>query len=139
MQNQKLERLNLEDFQSSEHQQMLEAIYQAVKQNEQDPDSFLQEALAEGELAALFPSISGEQPEEKKVDEKRELEDILYTIMRMRQNSVNTRIQDYRFLQDNQESTLEVDEQRAFQANLMKLIRMRGILDKALAAPLQFD
>lgn len=139
MQNQKLERLNLEDFQSSEHQQMLDAIYQAVKQNEQDPDSFLQEALAEGNLADLFSNTSGDQAEEKKVDEKRELEDILYTIMRMRQNSVNTRIQDYRFLQDNQESTLEVDEQRAFQANLMKLIRMRGILDKALAAPLQFD
>ncbi|NPV41071.1 MAG: DNA primase [Anaerolineae bacterium] len=139
MQNQKLERLNLEDFQSSEHQQMLDAIYQAVKQNEQDPDSFLQEALAEGNLADLFSNTSGDQAEEKKVDEKRELEDILYTIMRMRQNSVNTRIQDYRFLQDNQESTLEVDEQRAFQANLMKLIRMRGILDKALAAPLQID
>jgi DNA primase len=139
MQNQKLERLNLEDFQSSEHQQMLDAIYQAVKQNEQDPDSFLQEALAEGNLADLFSNTSGDQAEEKKVDEKRELEDILYTIMRMRQNSVNTRIQDYRFLQDNQEPTLEVDEQRAFQANLMKLIRMRGILDKALAAPLQFD
>jgi DNA primase len=139
MQNQKLERLNLEDFQSSENQQMLDAIYQAVKQNEQDPDSFLQEALSEGNLAELFSNTSGDQPEEKKVDEKRELEDILYTIMRMRQNSVNTRIQDYRFLQDNQESTLEVDEQRAFQANLMKLIRMRGILDKALAAPLQFD
>jgi hypothetical protein len=99
----------------------------------------LQEALAEGNLADLFSNTSGDQAEEKKVDEKRELEDILYTIMRMRQNSVNTRIQDYRFLQDNQESTLEVDEQRAFQANLMKLIRMRGILDKALAAPLQFD
>ena len=139
MQNQKLERLNVEDFQSSEHQQMLEAVYLAVKQNEQDPDSFLQETLAEGDLAVLFPETSGESQEEKKVDEKRELEDILYTIMRMRQNSVNTRIQDYRFLQDNQESPPEIDEQRAFQVNLMKLIRMRGILDKALAAPLQFD
>ena len=31
------------------------------------------------------------------------------------------------------------EERRAFQINLMKFIRLRGILDKALAAPLQFD
>jgi len=139
MQNQKMERLSGEDLHYSEHQQALAVVYEAVKQNDQDPDSFLQESLAEGILAALNLNIAAQQPEEKKVDEKRELEDILRTIMLIRQNAVNARIQEYRFLQDNQEAPAEEGEQQSFQSNLIKLIRLRGILDKALAAPLQFD
>ncbi len=139
MQNQKMERLTADDFQFSEHQQALEAINSAVKQNEQEPESYLQESLADGTLAALNLTISAEPPTEKKVDEKRELEDILRTIMLIRQNMVNTRIQEYRFLQDEQEMPADEEERRAFQINLMKFIRLRGILDKALAAPLQFD
>ncbi len=139
MQNQKLERVSAEDFQFSEHQQALDAVNNAIKQTDQDPEAFLQESLADGTLAALNLSISGEQPSEKKVDEKRELEDILRTIMLLRQNAVNTRLQEYRFLQDNQGTPADKEEQKAFQANLVKLISLRGILDKALAAPLQFD
>jgi len=139
MQNQRLERLTADDFQFSEHQQTLEVIYQAVKQNDQDADSYLQESLSEGALAALNLDAASQQPDEKKVDEKRELEDILRTIMLIRQNSVTARIQEYRFLQDNQAAPAEKEEQRAFQNNLMKLIRLRGMLDKALATPLQFD
>jgi DNA primase len=139
MQNQKMERLTTVDFQFSEYQQALDTIYQALKQSDQDQDTYLQESMADGTLSALNLNISLEQPEERKVDEKRELEDILRTIMLIRQNGVNTSIQEYRFLQDNQETPPTQEEQHDFQTNLMKLIRLRGILDKALAAPLQLD
>lgn len=138
MQSQKLDRLTREDFQFSEHQQLIESIYQAVKQNDIDPDEYLQNNLADEEII-LPEGLSKDKPEEEKVDEKRELEDIIRTIMLIRQYAVNTQIQAYRFLQDNQTEPVEESDQKSFQKNLVKLIQNRGVLDKALAGPFQLD
>lgn len=137
MQSQKLERLAREDFQFSEHQQLIESIYQAVKQNDMDPDEYLQMNLADEGLE-LPEGLSAEKPEEE-VDEKRELEDIIRTIMLVRQYAVNTQIQAYRFLQDNQTEPAEESDRKSFQNNLVKLIQTRGVLDRALAGPFQLD
>jgi hypothetical protein len=79
------------------------------------------------------------KPTDDKVDEKRELEDILRTILLLRLNAVNTQVQEYRFLQDQQVEAAEKEDQKTFQTNLVSLIRLRGVLDKALATPLQLD
>ncbi len=139
MQNQKLSRLIEDDFEFSEHQQLLKLIYQALKQSEVEPDQYLQEVISEEFSGLLESEPQSGQPEEKKVDEKRELEDIIRTIMLIRQYAVNTQIQDLRFLQDNQAEPAEKTDRDAFQKNLMKLIQMRGVLDKALASPFQLD
>ncbi len=139
LQSQKLERISVEDFQFSEFQQLFTKIEQAVKQDEIDADRFLQENMDEELAAALEGDSLLTQTEDRIVDEKRELEDIIRTLMLMRQNAVNAQIHDYRFLQDNQTNLLDEKDQKAFQANLIKLIRMRGILDKALASPFQMD
>ena len=138
MQNQNLDRLSHEDFQLSEHQQVFTLIDEAMKQNDVDPEEYLQEKLAEDMTAALEPQIMP-KPSEEKVDEKRELEDILRTILLMRLNAVNTQVQEYRFLQDQQEAEGDKTDQKAFQTNLVGLIRLRGVIDKALATPLQLD
>jgi hypothetical protein len=94
-----------------------------------------------GEISDMIPesaSLPGES-EEEKVDEKRELEDIIRTIMLIRQNAVNSQIQEYRFLQDNQSAPVEKSDQQIFQENLMKLIQSRRVLDKVLASPLQVE
>lgn len=139
LQSQKLERISVNDFSFSEFQQLFTKIEQAVKQDELDPDQYLQENMEE----ELSSALEGDSPlthsEERIVDEKRELEDIIRTLMLMRQNAVNSQIHEFRFLQDNQDEPVEGKDQKAFQANLMKLIRMRGILDKALASPFQLD
>jgi DNA primase len=139
MQNQNLERLTVDDFQFSEHRLAVELIYQAIKQSDMDPELYLQEKLAEEITVAMETLASPNQTDDHKVDEKRELEDILRTIMLLRQNAVNTQIQEYRFLQNDQEAAPAEADLQAFQNNLMQLIRLRGILDKALATPLQFD
>jgi DNA primase len=138
MQNQNLERLVREDFQLSEHQQVFTLIDEAMKQNDIDPEEYLQDKLAEDMTTALEPQIMP-KPSEEKVDEKRELEDILRTILLMRLNAVNTQVQEFRFLQDQQETEEDKTDQKAFQTNLVGLIRLRGVIDKALATPLQLD
>lgn len=139
MQNQKLERLAQEDFTFSENQQILELIYQAIKQSDIDPDDFMAARL--DEISGIIPESSNlpGESESEKVDEKRELEDIIRTIMLIRQNAVNSQIQEYRFLQDNQSETIEKLDQQVFQKNLLKLIQSRRVLDKALASPLQVE
>ena len=138
MQNQNLDRLTQGDFQRSDHQDVFVLIEEAVKQDNQDPEEYLQERLAE-EMAASLEPQPAPKPSDEKVDEKRELEDILRTILLLRLNAVNTQVQEYRFLQDQQEEAAEKEDQKTFQTNLVSLIRLRGVLDKALATPLQLD
>ena len=103
MQNQSLERLAQSDFQFSEHQEVFALIAEAVKQDKLDPEEYLQGKLAEDMAAALEPQPAPKSSHEK-VDEKRELEDILRTVLLLRLSAVNTQVQEYRFLQDQQES-----------------------------------
>jgi DNA primase len=138
MQNQNLDRLTQGDFQRSDHQEVFALIEEAVKQDNQDPEEYLQERLAE-EMAASLEPQPAPKPTDDKVDEKRELEDILRTILLLRLNAVNTQVQEYRFLQDQQVEAAEKEDQKTFQTNLVSLIRLRGVLDKALATPLQLD
>ncbi len=138
MQNQNLERLSRNDFQLSEHQQILTLIEEAMKQNDVDPEEYLHNNLTE-EMAAAMEPQPAPKPSEEKMDEKRELEDILRTILLMRLNAVNNQVQEYRFLQDQQENENDKEDQKIFQTNLVSLIRLRGVIDKALATPLQLD
>jgi len=139
LQTQKLERLNMSDFQFSEHQQLLDLLHQALKQNEIESDQYLQENIPD-ELASLLenPPLAAHK-ENEKIDESRELEDIIRTLMLIRQHAVNAQIQGYRFMQDQQTDPAEQDDRLTFQKNLMRLIQARAILDKVLAAPLQLD
>ncbi len=139
MQNQSLERLSEADFQSSQHQHLLELIFQANQQTELEPDEFMQEKMSD-ELGALFePLNQAGTDREEKVDDQRELEDILRTVMLARQYAVNYQIQEYRFLQEAEGGQAGEAEKQVFQNQLIKLIRLRGVLDKALATPLQLD
>jgi DNA primase len=138
MQNQNLDRVSQSDFQFSEHQDVFALVEEAVKQDSLDPEVYLREKLAE-EMAGLLEPQAAPIPSDEKVDEKRELEDILRTILLMRLNAVNTQVQEYRFLQDQTDVEVDKEDQKAFQNNLVGLIRLRGVLDKALATPLQLD
>jgi DNA primase len=138
MQNQDMERLSQNDFQLSEHQQIFNLIEEAIKQTEVDPEEYLQEKLADEITSMLEPALSP-QPSKEKVDEKRELEDILHTILRMRLNAVNLQIEEYKFMQAEQEEEINKTDRQAFLSATSSLIRLRGLLDKALAAPLQLD
>jgi len=136
LQNQRLDRLSADDFLFSEHQQLMKLIYQSLTQNEMDSDQYLQKKMAE---EFPIPLDLPKESDHKKVDEKKELEDIIRTVMLLRQNAVNAQIQEYRFLQSNQAEPVEKADLQSFQDSLMKLIKTRGVLDKSLAGPILLD
>ncbi len=138
MQNQNLERVAQNDFQLSQHQDVFALVEEAIKQDTHDPEVYLRERLAE-DMAALLEPQPTPGPADEKVDEKRELEDILRTILLMRLNAVNTQVQEFRFLQDQPDVEVDPEDRKTFQSNLVQLIKLRGVLDKALATPLQLD
>ena len=59
--------------------------------------------------------------------------------MQLRQNQVNGLISQLRFLESSQEEHPDKTERAAQQENFMKLIKARGLLDKALAKPMILD
>ncbi len=139
LQSQKLERLSMNDFQFSEHQQLLDLLHMALKQNDIESDQYLQENISD-ELAGLLenPPLTFFR-ENEKVDESKELEDIIRTLILIRQHAVNAQIKGYRFMQEQQTESSEPDDLSTLQKNLMRLIQARANLDKVLAAPLQLD
>ena len=77
---------------------------------------------------------------EKKDASDRELEEVIRLIMQLRQIQVNGLISQMRFLESNQEEQPDkAGAERCQQENFMKLIKARGLLDKALAKPMILD
>ena len=142
LQKEALERISAADFSYSEHSQIAEIIFKSITQNELDPAHFIQERLAEDVDLILEKSIKlnpAETEKEKKDASDRELEEVIRLIMQLRQIQVNGLISQMRFLESNQEEKPEKQEQKVQQENFMKLVRARGLLDKALAKPMILD
>jgi hypothetical protein len=123
MQNQKMERLTTVDFQFSEYQQALDTIYQALKQSDQDPDTYLQESMADGTLSALNLNISLEQRRSGRWMKSGNWKISCAPSCSSAKTASTLPFSEYRFLQDNQETPPTQEEQHDFQTNLMKLIR----------------
>jgi DNA primase len=142
MQSNKLERLAADDFLLTEHQQMAAIIYKALNQDELEPVHFVAENLPDGMEGILEekPQPPAPEPSPSLGDrEKRALEEVVRQVMHIRQMTIHSRINQLRFLQENQESGEENEDPDAYQARQMDLIRARNLLDKALAKPLQVD
>jgi DNA primase len=137
-----LERLSSEDFSFTENRQAAEVVFKSILQNDLDPVHFIQENIS-GELDFVLEKPAsfqqGETDKEKKIASDRELEEIIRLVMQLRQIQVNGLISQLRFLQSNQEELPEKDELASQQQNFMKLIIVRGLLDKALAKPMFLD
>jgi hypothetical protein len=76
---------------------------------------------------------------EKKIASDRELEEIIRLVMQLRQTQVNGLINQMRFLQSSQEAPPDKKDQDTQQEIFMRLIKSRGLLDKALAKPMIID
>ncbi len=71
--------------------------------------------------------------------EKLILEEVTRQIILTRQLGVNLQISQLRFLEEDAQIGDDADNQKQNQVRQLNLIRARGLLDKALAKPLQFD
>jgi DNA primase len=142
LQKEALQRFSTEDFSLSEHSQIAEIIYKSITQDDLDPAHFIQENLS-GELDFILEKLTKLGPRETEKEKKdasdRELEEIIRLIMQLRQIQVNGLINQLRFLESNQDELPDKLESKAQQDNFMKLIKARGLLDKALAKPMVID
>ena len=142
LQKEALERFSTEDFSYSEHSQIAEIIFNSITQTDLEPAHFIQEKLSEDFEITLekFVKVNpGETEKEKKDASDRELEEIIRLIMQLRQIQVNGLISQMRFLESSQEEQPDVQELKAQQESFGKLVRERGLLDKALAKPMILD
>ena len=55
--------------------------------------------------------------------------------MQTRQLSINQQIKDFQFLQSSQDEENVVEQDVVLQKRLLNLIKMRGLLDRALSKP----
>jgi len=142
LQSNQLERLSVEDFSLTEHQQMAAVIFKSINQDELEPLLYIAKNLPQ-EMEALLQEAS--QPTEVEAPhllqdrEKRALAEVIRQIMHLRQMGIRNQISQIRFLQESREIEKEADDQRVYQSRQLDLIRVRGLLDKALAKPLEVD
>jgi len=142
LQKETLDRISAADFSYSEHSQIAEIIFKSLTQDDLDPVHYIQERLAEDVdlfLEKPIKLITAETEKEKKDASGREMEEVIRLTMQLRQIQVNSLISQLRFLESNQEEKPDKLEQKVQQENFMKLVRARGLLDKALAKPMILD
>jgi len=142
LQKEELDRISTMDFSFSEHSQLAEIIFKSLMQDDLDPAQYIQEKLSDDvDLVLEKPNkLKLAETENVKKDlSDRELEEVIRLIMQLRQIQVNGQINQLRFLESNQDEKPDKVMQKAQQDNFMKLVRLRGLLDKALAKPMMLD
>ncbi len=131
------------DFSLTEHQLAFEVISRSVRQDESEPEQYILENLPEEVEFILETVVVEPQEGEGKDAEKsraesaqRALEETIRLVMQLRQLSVNAQINQLRFLQADPENPPDQKDLTALLNNLNQLIKLRGVLDKALSTPI---
>jgi len=131
-----LKHLTVSDFTSTENQHFAKLIFDSLSQDDLDPVDYINSKM---EDESIFTEINHSHPpatsDEKKNSELRQLEETTRLVMQTRQLSINQQIKNFRFLQSsqNEENNGELDV--VLQKQLLNLIKMRGLLDRALSKP----
>jgi hypothetical protein len=124
-----LNRLTLDDFQSSDHQALLQLVDESLKQDRSEPQLYVQNSLSLPlmELAdQLLMKTEKLDPNEEKV-----LEDLVRTLLVLRQRRLFQEIEHIRYLMEEYQGA-ENDRVQDYQDTMVQYIKARSRLDKAL-------
>jgi DNA primase len=124
-----LSRLSMDDFQSADHQILLQLIDESLKQDHSEPNIFVQNSLTLPlmELAdQLLLQTEKLDPNENKV-----LEDLLRTLIVLRQRSLFQQIDHLRYLMEEAQESPETSIAE-YQRTMVQYITARSRLDRAL-------
>jgi len=124
-----LSRLSMDDFQSTDHQILLQLIDESLKQDHSEPNIFVQNSLTLPlmELAdQLLLQTEKLDPNENKV-----LEDLLRTLIVLRQRSLFQQIDHLRYLMEEAQESPETSIAE-YQRTMVQYITARSRLDRAL-------
>jgi DNA primase len=131
-----LGRLGVSDYESAEHQLIAKIILQSLDQDDMEPGYFIQQNLPEvlQELAERLQSpLEKGEPTTDKL-----MEDLLRTVVRLRQLRITDTLNQLRFLQEEiqQQGDLSLGP---YQESFAQYIQVRDRLDKACVRPLHLE
>lgn len=135
-----LSRFSTLDFEHADHQMLAGVILNSLDQDDLDANQYIHENLPDmlqdlvHELLEPFPN--GEPAPERLV------EDLVQTVMRLRQVRTHAHVDQLIFMQQDvqlQEGSLRMDDYQGIHQVVMQCARVLRSLDKALGQPVQFD
>ncbi len=131
-----LGRFSHHDFESTDHQLLARLVQQSLEQEDMEPLLFIQEhtpePLRERVQHFLEPLPKGEPTAEKLV------EDLAFTLLRLRLERVKDSLSQIRFLQEEMRDAGDLPRE-AYSEMVMQLTLIRQRLDKAIRSPGQTE
>ncbi|PKN99649.1 MAG: DNA primase [Chloroflexi bacterium HGW-Chloroflexi-4] len=128
-----LDKLDVTDFDSSDHQIIADALFKGLAQDEQETIHFVQECIP-GSLSERLTQLSGPGMITEKNEDKL-FEDLVRSLINLRLIRINALLNQIRFIQSDEESA-ELDKTDLHSLTLKYTIA-RGKLDMALAKPVE--
>lgn len=136
LQKNELSRLDVTDFEYTDHQILARLVIQSLEQDQQEPLQYLEQQIPEN-LQQMTEKIRNSPFSESKNPQKL-IEDLIRSVMNLRLVRVNEGLKQMRFLME------EIQEAGAaeinpYQQNMLYYATMRSHLDLALGRPIQLD
>jgi hypothetical protein len=124
-----LNRLSIDDFQSSDHQALLQLVDESLKQDHSEPQLYVQNCLS----LPLMELVDQLLTKTEKLDpnEDKVLEDLVRTLLVLRQRRLFQEIEHIRYLME-ESQLVEDDSVVDYQNTMVQYIAARSRLDKAL-------
>lgn len=131
-----LSHLDVEDFENTDHVLIMRTVEESLQQDDLDAMDYFRENLPE---SVHDLSEAMQQPMEygEPVLEKR-LEDLFFSVLRLRQNHIRQQLDQIRFIQEDLQEQGEPGL-GPYQELFLQYRQMRDRLDRALGQPVQFD
>jgi DNA primase len=133
-------RFSVMDFEHADHQMLAGVIFQSLEQDDQDANQFIQENLPDPlrDLARelLEPFAQGDPSPE------RIIEDLVQTVMRLRQIRTRAHVGQLIFMQQDvqqEEGNRGMDDYQGIHQVVLQCTRVLKNLNKALGQPVQLD
>lgn len=137
-----LQHLSPTDFVHSDNQEMLRIILESFTQGEMEQVEYIAERIDVAQLATeVNHSPLPEQEKKKEVPHLRHLEETVRLILTVRQINTKQALKELQFLQSEQavEKEEKLEKDSTMQTRQVELIRLRGLIDRALAQQIKFD
>ena len=130
-----LRRLDLQDFESSIHQQIIRVFMESLEQEDMEPQAYIRENLEE---ALLQPFENQEGFSEEKIPRRVQVEDLIKTLLHLRRQRISENLDQLRNFQQDMQDNVPFDFE-SYQKMIIDCSLVRQKLDKALNQPIQLD
>lgn len=136
LQKNELSRLDVTDFEYTDHQILARLVIQSLEQDRQEPLQYLEQQIPEN-LQQMTEKIRNSPFSESKNPQKL-IEDLIRSVMNLRLVRVNEGLKQMRFLMEEIQEA-GATEINPYQQNMLYYATMRSYLDLALGRPIQLD